>query len=88
MSIAESFLAKSLYICIMYRYLKKENIIVYFTEGRGVKSSFCTSLPHRKFSLKIYTSFGLLKRGIYGVKGIGKSLEILICFFKIYLRKK
>ncbi len=27
----------------MYKYLKKENIIVYFTEGRGVKSSFCTA---------------------------------------------
>ncbi|AUN06719.1 hypothetical protein EXN00_16350 [Clostridium botulinum] len=72
----------------MYKYLKKGNIIVYFTERSRVKSSFCTSLPHRKFSLKIYTSFGLLKRGIRDVKGIGKSLEILICFFKIYLRKK
>ncbi|AVQ45334.1 hypothetical protein C7M60_05800 [Clostridium botulinum] len=72
----------------MYKYLKKENIIVYFTERSRVKSSFCTSLPHRKFSLKSYSSFGLLKRGICDVKGIGKSLEILICFFKIYLRKK
>ncbi|STC74136.1 Uncharacterised protein [Clostridium botulinum] len=35
-------------------------------------------------ALKIYTRFGLLKRGICGVKGIRKSLEILICFLKIY----
>ena len=68
----------------MYKYLKKENIIVYFTEQSGVKSSFCTSLSYRKFSLKIYTRFGLLKRGICGVKGIRKSLEILICLLKIY----
>ncbi|AXG95107.1 hypothetical protein EXN48_14795 [Clostridium botulinum] len=72
----------------MYKYLKKGNIIVYFTERSRVKSSFCTSLPHRKFSLKIYNSFGLLKRGICDVKGIEKSLEILICFLKTYLRKK
>ncbi|MBO0547828.1 hypothetical protein EXQ30_10360, partial [Clostridium botulinum] len=35
-------------------------------------------------SLKSYTNFTLLKRRICGVKGIRKSLEILICFLKIY----
>ncbi|MBO0581027.1 hypothetical protein EXQ44_01840 [Clostridium botulinum] len=71
----------------MYKYLKKGNIIVYFTERSRVKSFFYISLPHRKFSLKIYTSFGLLKRGICDVKGIGKSLEILICFLNIFKKK-
>ncbi|EKX80390.1 hypothetical protein CFSAN001628_006834, partial [Clostridium botulinum CFSAN001628] len=34
---------------------------MYFTEGRGVKSSFYISLPHRKFSLKIHISLPWFK---------------------------
>ncbi|AVP61172.1 hypothetical protein C3B64_15150 [Clostridium botulinum] len=59
-------------------------MIVDFTERSGVKSSFCTYLAPLKLSLKSYTNFSLLKRGICGVKGIRKSLGILICFLKIY----